>query len=46
MGEFLSRIGLFSIWMLILYIIKKTNDYFYFKNEESKIYKFDQGDDE
>lgn len=45
MNEFLSTIGSCSIVILIVYIIKKINDY-HLKKEENKNYKFDKDDDE
>lgn len=46
MNEVLIRIGLCSIVLLIVYIIKKVDEYFYFKKDENISYKFDKEDDE
>jgi hypothetical protein len=43
MNSFLAKIGLITIVLLLLYIIKKISDYFYFKKdnyqENDKVYK-------
>lgn len=46
MNEFLARVGMLSIALLILYIIKKVDDYLYFRREENEIYNSDKDDDE
>jgi hypothetical protein len=46
MNEVLSGIGLLSISLLILYVMKKVDNYFYFKKERNQSYNFDKDDDE
>jgi hypothetical protein len=47
MNEFLSSIGLLSISLFILYVMKKVNEYFYFKKiDNNESYNFDKEDDE
>ena len=46
MNGILSKIGLCSIALLILYVIRKVYDYFYFKKEDNEKYKIDDDDDE
>jgi hypothetical protein len=45
MEDFLSRIGIFSIFLLIIYIMKKLDDYYSFKDEENRSYGFDKIDE-
>lgn len=35
MDDILQRIGMFSIFLLIIYLMKKADDYSYSKNEEN-----------
>ncbi len=47
MNEVLSRIGLLSISLFILYVMKKIDEYFYFKKiDNDKNDDFDKDDDE
>lgn len=46
MNSFLTVIGLLSICMVILYIMKKVSEYLDLKKEEKTSYKFDKDDDE
>jgi hypothetical protein len=45
MKETLSQIGAISIFLLVLYIIKKVDDHYFDKNNEDRIYKFEEGDE-
>lgn len=45
MNGFLSTVGSCAIVVLVVYIIKKVNDYLYSKKEKSQNYKFDKEDD-
>jgi hypothetical protein len=42
----MSTIGLCSIVIFIFYIIKKVDDYLYFKKEDNKNINFDEDSDE
>lgn len=46
MNGFLSRIGLLSITVLIIYAISKIDEYCYLKKEENKSHKYVEDDDE
>lgn len=45
MKEILSTVGSCTIVVLVIYIIKKINDYRYLKKEENQNYKIDKDDD-
>lgn len=45
MNKILIEIGSFSIVLLVIYAIKKINDYSHSKKEGNKTYKFDKDDD-
>ena len=42
MNEILLKIGACSIVILVFYIIKKVDDYVFFKKEEYRSFKFDK----
>ncbi len=44
MNKILIGIGLFSISIVIIYLIMKINDYFKFKEERNHSYKIDRDD--
>lgn len=46
MNGFLSGVGLLSITVLIIYVIKKVDEYYCLYKEESKSSKFNEDDDE
>ena len=46
MKGFLSTIGSCTIVILVVYIIKKINDYLYSRKEENQNYKFDKEDND
>lgn len=46
MDLILSEIGLCSIIILIIFVIKKVDEYLYFRKEDSICYKFDKDDKE
>lgn len=45
MEEILSQVGLFSISLVILYIIKKVTDYLKEKEDENKYYNHKDNDE-
>ncbi len=46
MEGILAKIGLMSIVILILYLLKKLDDYRYYSSEKDKNYKIDRDDDD
>lgn len=46
MNGFLSQTGLLSITLVVIYVIKRINDYCYFRKEEKINFKLDKADDD